>query len=169
MNLIVAIDSTWGIGKDGRLLFRIREDMKRFRRLTIGKTVVYGRKTMETFPNGQPLPERTNIVMSRSSLLPAGDIQACKSAAELFLAIRSVPPGDVFIIGGESVYRQFLRYCEYAYVTQVEGSFDADAFFPDLDEDSSWRITDPGEPLHDGQLAYRWVTYQNLHPEDLPV
>ena len=169
MNLIVAVDSTWGIGKDGRLLFRIREDMKRFRRLTVGKTIVFGRKTMETFPNGHPLPDRKNIVMSRSSWVPPGAIQTCRSTEELFQATRSIPSEEVFIIGGESIYRQLLRYCEFAYVTRVEGAFDADAFFPDLDADNDWQITDPGELLHDGSLSYRWVTYRHLRLEEIPV
>ena len=169
MNLIVAVDSIWGIGKDDHLLFRIREDMRRFRRLTVGKTIVFGRKTMETFPNGQPLPERKNIVMTRSSTISSCEIQVCRSAGELFQTIRSIPSEEVFIVGGESVYRQFLRFCEFAFVTRVEGVFDADAFFPDLDADSSWQIMEPGEPLHDGTLAYRWVTYHNLEPEGFPI
>ncbi len=168
MNLIVAVDRDWGIGKDGRLLFRIREDMKRLKCLTVGKTIVFGRKTMETFPDGKPLPERVNIVMTHAGTVPAAGIHVCRSADDLFRTIRATPPGEVFLLGGESVYRQFLPYCDLAYVTRVEGSFGADTFIPDLDAEEGWQLVDPGEPMSDGLLDYRWVVYRNLHPEAIP-
>lgn len=169
MNLIVAVDSAWGIGKDGRLLFRIREDMKRFRHLTVGKTIVFGRRTMETFPDGRPLADRNNIVMTRSASFPDEGIRACRSAEALFSIIRPIPKTDVFLIGGESVYRQFLPYCDTAFVTRVEGDFGADAFFPDLDTNPDWELTEIGEEMTDGTLKYRWSEYRNLHPKEIPT
>ncbi|MBP7401764.1 MAG: dihydrofolate reductase [Clostridia bacterium] len=169
MNLIVSVDDRWGIGKGGGLLFRIREDMKRFRRLTVGRTVVLGRKTMDTFPDGKPLADRVNIVLTRSGTFRADGARICRSEAEVFRAIRDIPSDDVFIIGGESVYRLFLRFCRYAYITRVDGDFGADAFLPDLDKEPGWRVADPGETMCDGERTYRWVLYVNEHPEAYPL
>ena len=168
MQLIVSVDDKWGIGREGKLLFRIREDMRRFRRMTLGKTVLLGRKTLETFPDGKPLADRTNIIISRSPTLFVEGARVCHSRAEVFEALAGIDPDDVVLIGGESIYRMFLRYCRLAHVTRVEGDFSADSHLPDLDRLEGWRMADPGEPMTDGVYNYRWVTYENTCPEAFP-
>ncbi len=168
MQLIVSVDDKWGIGRDGKLLFRIREDMRRFRRMTLGKTVLLGRKTLETFPDGKPLADRSNIIISRSPAFIVEGALVCRSPAEVFKAVSGLDPAEVMLIGGESVYRQFLRYCRLAHVTRVEGDFGADSHLPDLDHLEGWHLADPGEPMTDGVYNYRWVTYENTCPEAYP-
>lgn len=169
MNLIVAVDEAWGIGRENHLLFRIREDMMRFRRMTIGRTIVFGRRTLETFPGGQALAGRDNILLTHDPLFAAAGIRVCHSEEDLLETLRPIPPDEVFVVGGASVYRQLFRYCSLAYVTHVGGFFHADAFFPDLDADPDWLLCDPGMPMQDGPLDYRWALYRNLNPMEEPV
>lgn len=125
MNLIVAIDLNNGIGKNGDLLFRIPEDLKRFRKLTLGKTVVMGRSTLESLPNGKPLADRRNIVLSTT--LPENDsYEVCRSIEELFDIINE--DEEVFVIGGGKIYDQLLPYCNKLYITKILKSFEADTF-----------------------------------------
>ena len=171
MNLIVAVDSSWGIGRKGHLLFRIREDMKRFRRLTVGKTIVVGRKTVETFPDKKPLPDRRNIVLSRNPDFSMDGADICWSLDELFDTIRGDDPDDILIVGGDSLYEQLLPYCEKAFVTHVEGRFDADAFFPNLLQHPDWELDDPGTLMLDenrSERTFRWATYRNSAVRPLP-
>ncbi len=168
MQLIASIDDNWGIGRDGQLLFRIREDLRRFRRLTIGRTVILGRKTMSTFPQALPLPDRQHVILSRSPSFSVAGAQACRSPEEVFQAIANVPADDVFLIGGESVYRLFLPYCTAAHITRVVGDFSADAHLPNLDQLPTWRMIDAGQPMREGDFVYRWQTYENVHPEVYP-
>jgi dihydrofolate reductase len=166
MQLIVAVDEAWGIGLENRLLFRIREDLKRFRQMTVGKTIIYGRRTLDTFPGAQPLAGRDNIVLTRDPLFKAEGVRVCRSAAELLEILRTIPKDEVFVVGGASVYRQLFQYCEFAHVTRVGGIFPADSFFPDLDASRDWRLIDPGTPMQDGALTYRWSVYQNVNLQE---
>jgi dihydrofolate reductase len=139
MNLIVAVDEHWGIGRDGGLLVRIPEDMARFRQITMGKTLVMGRRTLETLPSGKPLSGRANIILTRDRGLTVPDARVCRSIPELLEDIDVLPPDDVYVIGGQSVYEQLLPYCQTAYVTKITPSpGNADKFFPHIDRLPGW-------------------------------
>jgi dihydrofolate reductase len=133
---------------------------KNFRRLTIGKVVVLGRKTLETFPQGQPLNGRTNIILSRDESYKAGDAIIVHSVDELLEKVKAYNTDDVYIIGGDSIYKQFLPYCDEAIVTKVDHEYEADAYFPNLDEDSAWKIVDESDDETYFDLDYKFVTYK---------
>ena len=145
MNLIVNVDKNWAIGYGGKLLVSIPEDMKFFRSETTGKVVVLGRKTLATFPGGQPLKNRTNIILTRNPEFTAKGAVVCHSVEETLEELKKYPSEDVYIIGGDTIYRQFLPYCDTAHVTRMEHAYDADAWFPNLDEDPEWELTGRSE------------------------
>ncbi|MCI9447550.1 MAG: dihydrofolate reductase [Lachnospiraceae bacterium] len=159
MNLIAAADENWAIGMNQKLLVRIPEDMKRFRRMTVGKVVVLGRKTMETFPGGQPLKDRTNIVLSKDQNYRAEGALVVRSLEELAEELSKYRSEDIFVIGGESIYRQLLDKCDTAYITKIDYAYQADAWLPDLDEEEGWQMTGEGEEQTYFDLEYRFLTY----------
>lgn len=139
MNAIVAVCRDWGIGYQGSLLVHSKVDMHRFVELTMGDTVVMGRKTLESFPGG-PLKGRRNVVITHDpSALPEGVVGATSPAAAVE-AVAANDPSKVWLIGGESVYRALLDQCTHAYVTKFDVEKPADAFFPNLDDDPAWRV-----------------------------
>ena len=156
MNVIVAVDQNWAIGKDGDQLVYLSEDLKRFKSLTTGHPVILGRKTLATFPGERPLKGRRNLILSRSAgFAPEG--------AEVFSdveALRAAAPEDSFVIGGASVYRQLLPWCDTAYVTKIDRTFPADCYFPDLEQDPAWERTEESAPLEQDGIIYRYVTYR---------
>ncbi len=160
MKIVVAVDNNWAIGNKNQLLVSIPNDHKNFRRLTIGKVVVLGRKTLETFPQGQPLNGRTNIILSRDESYKAGDAIIVHSVDELLEKVKAYNTDDVYIIGGDSIYKQFLPYCDEAIVTKVDHEYEADAYFPNLDEDSEWKIVDESDDETYFDLDYKFVTYK---------
>jgi len=174
MNLIVAVDKNWGIGRQDHLLFRISADMKRFRALTLGKTVILGRRTLQTFPGGQPLEKRTNIVLTRSASFTADPAIVCHSLKELSALVCDLDTDDLFVIGGATVYRQLLPYCHLAYVTKIDGCGDADCTFPDLDIQPGWELissesghTDHArteDENHPVSLDYSFCLYRQTEP-----
>ena len=129
MQAIVAVSQSWGIGKDGRLLFRLSADLRRFKALTTGRTVVMGRKTLQSLPGGKGLPNRRNLVLSRRMDYAPENAEAVTSVEALLRTAGE----DAFVIGGESVYRALLDACDTAYVTRIDAAWPADSFFPDLD------------------------------------
>ena len=141
MNLIVNVDKNWAIGYKGRLLVSIPEDMKFFRSETTGKVVVLGRKTLATFPGGLPLKNRTNIILTRHPDFSAKGAVMCHDVEEALEELKKYPSEDIYIIGGDTIYRQFLPYCDVAHVTRTDHAYDADAWFPNLDEDPDWELT----------------------------
>ncbi|MBQ8262156.1 MAG: dihydrofolate reductase [Lachnospiraceae bacterium] len=160
MNLIVAVDENWAIGNGNNLLVRIPKDHKMFREETTGKVVVLGRKTLETFPQGQPLKNRTNIILTKDPSYTVKDAVMAHSIPELLEILKDYNREDVYIIGGESVYRQMLPYCDVAHVTKIDHAYDADAYFPNLDEDEEWEVTDYGEEETYFDLEYRFMKYE---------
>lgn len=178
MNLIVAVDKNWGIGRQDRLLFRISEDMKRFRALTLGKTVVLGRRTLQTFPGGRPLDNRTNIILTQNPEYNADSAIICHSLSSLGALIRDLESDDVLVIGGASVYNQLLPYCREAFVTKIDGDVEADCFFPNLDELDGWELISCESRYADQawqngseqpvSLAYAFCTYRQADPRELP-
>ena len=119
MNLIASADRNWAIGKNNELLVRVPEDMKFFRRMTTGKVVVMGRKTLESFPNQAPLPNRVNVVLTRDRSYQKEGVVLVHDMEELGEELKKYPDGDVFVIGGESIYRQLLDNCDTAYILSL--------------------------------------------------
>lgn len=160
MNLIVAVDENWAIGHQNELLIRIPGDMKMFRRETTGKVVVLGRKTLETFPGGQPLKDRTNIILSTKEDYRVEGAIVVHSLEELLEELKEYDSSQVYIIGGESIYRQLLPYCDTAHVTKIDRAYEADTWFPNLDEDSEWQITAESDEQSYFDTTYHFVKYE---------
>lgn len=160
MNLIVAVDANWAIGNQNKLLVSIPNDQKMFRNETTGKVVVLGRKTMETFPGGQPLKNRTNIILSTDKNYTVKDAIVVHSVEELLEELKKYDTKDVYIIGGESIYRQMMPYCDTAHVTKIDHAYEADTYFPNLDEDEEWQITATSDEQTYFDIAYEFVKYE---------
>lgn len=160
MNAIVAVDNNWAIGCKNSLLVRIPADHKNFRQETTGKVVVLGRKTLETFPQGMPLPNRTNIILSTNPDYRVKDAVVVHSREELDEELKKYPTEEIYIIGGESVYRMMLPECDVVHVTKIDHDYEADAWFPDLDQDEAWEITGESEEQTYFDLPYSFVRYE---------
>jgi len=158
MNLIVAVDRNWAIGKDGDQLVYIPEDLKRFKTLTMGHPVILGRKTLATFPGGRPLKGRANLILSRNP-------DFCPEGAQVYAdpkALLEDAPEDAFVIGGASVYNLLVDACDTAYVTKIDAEFPADTWFPNLDEREDWEVAEEEGPFPFENLTYRYVTYRRV-------
>ncbi|MBQ8815991.1 MAG: dihydrofolate reductase [Lachnospiraceae bacterium] len=162
MNMIVAVDENWAIGNKGELLVRIPNDQKMFRNETIGKVVVLGRKTMDTFPQKQPLPKRTNIILTRNPEYEVKDATVVHSVEELLEELKQYPTEDVYIIGGDSIYKQMLPYCDVAHVTWIEHAYEADSYFPNLDKDPEWEMTAESDELTYFDIPYYFRKYERI-------
>ena len=156
---IAAVERSWGIGKDGKLLLRNKADMKRFRERTLGHPVILGRKTLESFPGGKPLPGRENLILSTT-------LEEAPEGARLFRDLPSLleyAPEDSFVIGGGEIYRQLLPHCHEAQITYVDADFEADAFFPDLDTDPEWALAQEEGPFQTEEgVPFAFRTYQKV-------
>lgn len=159
MKLIVAVDKNWAIGYRGQLLVSIPADQRFFRDETIGKVVVLGRKTMDTFPGGRPLKSRRNIILSSNKGYSMIDAEVVHSIDELKRSIKDVDTDNVYVIGGESVYKQLLPYCDTAYVTRIDYEYQADTYFPRIDNDSEWECVSESEEQTYYNLEYRFCIY----------
>lgn len=160
MNLIVAVDKNWGIGYQNKLLVSIPEDMKFFRSETSGKVVVMGRKTLESFPNGLPLKNRTNIVLTKNPNYQVKGAVVCHSVEEILKELKKYPTEDVYVIGGDSIYKQFLPYCNVAHVTRIDHAYEADAFFPDIEKMPEWKLTGESEEKTYFDLEFTFCRYE---------
>lgn len=160
MNLIAAVDENWAIGKNNQLLVRIPADQKFFREMTTGKVVVMGRKTLESFPNGQPLKNRTNIVLTHNKDYAVKDAVVVHSMDELHEELKKYDSDDVFVIGGEKIYEQLLDECDVAHITKIDFAYDADAYFPNLDQNQDWEITGDSEEQTYFDLEYYFYRYE---------
>ena len=145
MNLIVCVDKNWGIGKDGKLLCHLREDMKFFREHTLGKVVVMGRSTLESLPKGEPLPDRTNIVLTHRADFSKDGVTVVH---------------DMMIIGGASVYNEMMDMCDKLYVTKVDHEFFADTFIRDIDANPNFKVVWSSEEYEEKGLKYRFFEYR---------
>lgn len=163
MNLIVAVDKNWGIGCGNRLLVSIPADMKFFRQTTTGKVVVMGRKTLESFPGGQPLKNRTNIVLTSDKNYKVKGAVVVTTIEELLEELKQYNDEEIYVIGGESVYRQLLPYCSTAHVTKIDHVYEADTFFPNLDEMEDWEMTGVSEEQTYFDLEYIFARYEKKH------
>lgn len=162
MNIIVAVDKKWAIGNQGGLLVSIPEDKRLFREETLGKVVVMGRKTLESLPGGQPLYGRTTIVLTRDVNYHVKGAVVCHSLEEALKKIEQYPSEDVFIAGGQSIYEQFLPYCDIAHVTYIDYSYEADTWFPDLDQDTKWKLVLETEEQTYFDLCYNFRMYKKV-------
>ncbi len=160
MNMIAAVDSNWAIGRNGRLLVTIPNDHKHFREETTGKVVVLGRKTLETFPQGLPLQGRTNIILSRDPQFRVKGAEVVHSLEELRPGLKAYREEDVYCVGGESIYRQLLPWCNRVHITKIDRSYEADAWFPNLDKDPDWEITADSEEQTYFDIAYTFLRYE---------
>ena len=159
MNIVVAADKNWGIGKDNKLLVSIPKDMKSFREMTTGNVVVLGRKTLETFPNKQPLKNRTNIILSRDLNYKVEGAIVVHSIEELLEELKKYSEESIYIIGGDSIYKQMLQYCKVAHVTRIDHAYEADTYFPDLDSSDEWKIEHESEEEVYFDITYSFVKY----------
>ena len=163
MNIIVAMDEkTRGIGKSGDLLTYLRPDMQFFRRTTKGKTVVMGHSTFLSLPGAQPLKDRRNIVLSRNPDLMIEGAEVVHSIDAAIDLLKDTPADDIFIIGGQTLYEQFLGYCDRAYVTKYTRPDPVvpDKFFPDLDANPDWRCVSVSDDAEFEGIKYRFTTYR---------
>ena len=160
MKLIAAVSENWGIGKNNGLLFDIPEDMKFFRKTTMGKTVIMGRKNLESFPNGKPLKNRTNVVLTRDTEYCPEGVKIVHSIGEL-LTLDCVD-GNAFVIGGESIYKQLIDYCDLCYITKVYETVDCDRFMVNLDESAEWRLVSESEKIEDNGHIISFCIYERV-------
>lgn len=162
MNLIVAVDENWAIGNKGKLLVSIPSDMKFFRQETSGegKVVILGRKTLESFPGGRPLKNRVNIVLTKNKDFQAEGAVVVHSVEEALEAVKEYDDEKIYVIGGDTIYKQFLPYCRLAHITKIAHAYEADAYFPNLDEMPEWEITGESDEQTYFDLEYRFVRYE---------
>ncbi len=162
MNIIAAVDSSWGIGKDNQLLFDIPQDKKIFREKTTGKTIIMGRKTFESLPCG-PLPDRKNIILTRSSDFDSlSGLTVCHSFEEIKNIIKNIDTDDIFVIGGEEIYRLFIPLCDTAYITKISSFSPADKHMINLDENNDWKCINCSEFYYFKNTAFRFAVYKRL-------
>lgn len=158
MNAIVAVDRNWGIGKDNDLLIHLPGDLKYYKEKTLGNVIIVGQRTLESFPGSKPLPGRTNIVLSDDPAFVRDDCIVCRRKEEVLEKAAEYDPETVFICGGASIYRLFLENCDAFYVTKIDAAFEADTFFPNLDE-LGYRVDWASEPREEKGLSYRFERY----------
>jgi dihydrofolate reductase len=160
MNLIVAVDKNWAIGYKNKLLVRIPADQRFFRNETINKAVIMGRKTLESFPGGLPLKDRLNVVLTSDPNYKVKDAVVVNSIEKALEAVKEYNTEDVYVIGGESIYRQMLPLCDVAHVTKIDYAYQADAYFPNLDEMEDWVITGESDEQTYYDIAYTFYKYE---------
>lgn len=160
MELIVAVDRDWCIGRGDQLLFSIPEDLARFKALTLGKAIVYGRKTMATFPGERPLPGRTNYVLTHQPELIPAPARGFDSVENLLEAARE--ESKLFVVGGQQVYEQLLPQCQGAWVTQIDVRAGGDRFCPNLDQMNQWQRTEQSAWRDWQDLRFRFCRYRRI-------
>ena len=160
MNVIAAVDENWAIGNRNELLVRIPADHKFFREETTGKVVILGRKTLQTFPGGLPLKNRENLILSGNENFKVKDAEVFNSIEELLERLKDYDTEAVYVIGGESIYRQLLPYCDTAHITKIDRAYEADAFFPNLEEDPEWELTGESDEQVYFDITYHFQKYE---------
>lgn len=160
MHIVVAVDENWGIGYENKLLASVPADMKNFRAITTGKTVILGRKTLETFPGGKPLKNRRNIILSTNPDYVVEGAEIAHSVEEVKAIVKDTAEDEVCVIGGASVYKLLLPLCHKATITKFHKAFPADTYFPNLDEDASWEVESEGEMQEHEGMEFQFVEYR---------
>lgn len=162
MNLIVAVDNKWGIGKDGGLLAHVPGDMKYFKEMTTGKVVVMGRKTLESMPGGKGLPNRINYVLTTKEDYEAEGCNIVHSEEELFDAVSKYEPDEVFLIGGAALYNAYYNLCDKLYITKMDADLGADTFIVNIDEDPDYKVTSESEVHSENGINYIFCVYTKV-------
>lgn len=165
MKCIAAVDRNWAIGKNNKLLVSIPADMRFFRDHTVGKVVIMGRATLQSFPGAKPLKNRINIVVTRDPKFYVPDAIIVHSVQEAAEAAAAYPAEDVYVIGGASIYRQFLPLCDTAYITKIDYAYDADTYFPNLDADPEWALENESDEQTYYDLTYTFTEYKRVPAE----
>ena len=160
MNLIVAIDKNNGIGKNGDLLCHLSADLKHFKEVTTGKTVIMGYNTLISLPKSAPLKNRRNIVLYEKDIEIEG-AEVVHSLDELMELIKGIDSDELFVIGGAMVYTLLMPYCKRLYITHIDKAFDADRFLPEIKADE-WRAIEESEPMEEEGIPFRYVTYERI-------
>ena len=160
MNLIVAVDKNWGIGRDGKLLASVPGDMKYFKEHTTGKVVVMGRKTLESMPGGKGLPNRVNYVLTHDAEYKAEGAIVVNSEEKLFAELDKYAADDVYLIGGASLYNKYYKMCDKLFITKMDADLNADAFIVNIDEDSDYFVASESEPQEENGIKYRFLVYE---------
>ena len=159
MNAIAAVSLNWGLGKDNDLLFHISEDMKHFRTLTSGGTVIMGRKTLDSMPGGKALPKRRNIVITRDRNFQRDNVEVVHSIEEALALVAGEDPEKVWVIGGGEIYKAMLPHCSRCCMTKVYAQPECEVFFPNLDEMEDWQVACSETVARDGELEYQFIDY----------
>lgn len=160
MNLIVAVDNKWGIGKNNGLLAHLPSDMKYFKEHTTGKAVVMGRKTLESMPGKKGLPNRTNYVLTTNAEYVADGAIVVNSGEALADVLANYDSEEVFLIGGASLYNKFYKDCDKLYITKMDADLNADTFIINIDEDPDFVMTSESEPITENGVTYRFTVYE---------
>lgn len=159
MKLIAAQDRKGGIGLKGKLLVSLPADMKYFRTMTTGHTVIMGRKTLESFPGGRPLPKRRNIVISTT--LDEGDgYEVCRAPEDLGSMLSDEELSDAFVVGGGQIYELLLPQVDVAYITEIDAEFKSDTFIPVFRGDDDWTTESVSEPIEESGVKYVFAVYR---------
>ena len=167
MKAIAAVDNNWAIGFQDNLLIRIPNDQKNFRKVTTGHTVVLGRKTLAGFPNGLPLPNRNNIILSRNPDFEVKGATVVHSIDELKEVLAEIDSDDIYIIGGGKIYDILVPYCDEAIITKIDYEYQADTYFPNLDKIDSWEMVEESEEETCFSIEYTFRKY--IHHSPLPL
>ncbi len=167
MDLIVAVDKNWAIGNKGKQHVNIPEDQKYFQKITMGNVIVLGRKTLATFPNGLPLKGRTNIILTHDQNFTAKDAVIAHSKEELIEILKDYSDREVFCVGGGKIYEMLLPYCHYAHVTKIDYAYEADTYFPNLDENKDWKLVADSEEHTYFSIEFYYYKYENLNVQKL--
>lgn len=162
MILIVAADKNFGIGRGNDLLTYLPEDLEFFKQSTLNKTIVIGRKTLESFKNGKPLPKRHHIVLSRTKQYDHERVTMVDSIDALLDIVKDMPEDEVFVAGGGTIYTALLPYCKKAYITRIDADLNADIFMPNFDELKDWKCINESETLYEGDISYRHTTWERI-------
>lgn len=162
MNLIVAVDKNWGIGYQNKLLISIPDDMKFFRETTSGNVVIMGKKTLLSFPNGRPLKNRENIVITHDKNFECAGATIVHSVEEALDEAKKYNTEDIYVIGGGSIYEQMLPYVDTAYVTYIDFAYQADTRFPNLDENDEWKLVEESEEQTYFDVEYYFRKYERV-------
>lgn len=160
MNLIVAVDRNWGIGRDNGLLASVPGDMKYFKETTTGKVVIMGRRTLESMPGGRGLPNRTNYVLTSNRSFEAERCIVIHTEEEMKDVLAQFEPEDVFLIGGATMYNKYYKLCDKLYVTKMDADLNADTFITNFDDDADYEIVSESEPQEENGISYRFIIYE---------
>ncbi len=159
MNIIASVDKNRGIGSNGDLLVHISEDLKNFKKMTTGNSIIMGRKTLDSFKGGKPLPNRENIVITREKDFSKEGVIVYNSIEKLLEDI-DIDDDKYFVVGGGQIYKQLIDYCNTLYLTLIDETFEADTFFPEY-EDKYKKVIEDIE-IHEGNFSYRRAVFKKL-------